>query len=62
MAVSMLHIAGIVIAIIAIVNITALVMTFLGVGVESYASYLLWTVAVLLLFAILPSESTNYFS
>jgi hypothetical protein len=62
MGMSMLHIAGIVIAIIAIVNITSLVMTFLGVGIESYASYLLWIVAVLLLFAILPSEPTNYFS
>jgi hypothetical protein len=62
MGMSMLHIAGIIIAIIAIVNITSLVMTFLGVGIESYASYLLWIVAVLLLFAILPSEPINYFS
>ena len=62
MGMSMMHIAGIVIAIIAIVNITSMVMTFLGVGIESYASYLLWIVAILLLFAILPSEPTNYFA
>jgi len=62
MGMSMLHIVGIIISIIAIVNITSLVMTFLGVGIESYASYLLWIVAVLLLFAILPSEPINYFS
>jgi len=57
----MLHIAGILIAIIAIVNITSMVMTFLGVGIESYASYLIWIIAILLFFAILPSEPTNYF-
>jgi|TARA_B110000285_G_scaffold113055_1_gene128317 hypothetical protein len=61
MAISMLHIAGILIAIIAIVNITSMVMTFLGVGIESYASYLIWIIAILLFFAILPSEPTNYF-
>ena len=59
---SMLHIAGIIIAIIAIVNITSLVMTFLGVGIESYGSYLIWIVAILLFFAILPGEPTNYFT
>ena len=51
MAISMLHIAGILIAIIAIVNITSMVMTFLGVGIESYASYLIWIIAILLFFA-----------
>jgi hypothetical protein len=61
MAISMLHIAGILIAIIAIVNITSIIMTFLGVGIESYASYLIWIIAILLFFAILPSEPTNYF-
>jgi len=61
MAISMLHIAGILIAIIAIVNITSMVMTFLGVGIESYASYLIWIIAILLFFAILPSKPTNYF-
>ena len=61
MAISMLHIAGILIAIIAIVNITSMVMTFLGVGIESYASYLIWIIAILLFFAILPSEPTTYF-
>ena len=62
MTMSMLHIAGIIIAIIAIVNITSLVMTFLGVGIESYGSYLIWIVAILLFFAILPGEPTNYFT
>jgi hypothetical protein len=61
MAISMLHIAGILIAIIAIVNITSIIMTFLGVGIESYASYLIWIIAILLFFAILPSEPINYF-
>ena len=61
MAISMLHIVGILIAIIAIVNITSMVMTFLGVGIESYASYLIWIIAILLFFVILPSKPTNYF-
>lgn len=61
MALNMLQIAGVLIAIIALVNITSIVMTFLGIGIESYASYLIWIIAILLFFAILPSEPTNYF-
>ena len=62
MAISMLHIAGILIAIIAIVNITSMVMTFLGVGIESYASYLIWIIAILLFFANLQMLSNSPFS
>ena len=58
----MMQIAGLIIAIIAIINITSLVMTFLGVGIESYASYLIWIVAILLFYGILPHEPVNYFS
>jgi hypothetical protein len=61
MALNMLQIAGVLIAIIALVNITSIVMTFLGIGIESYASYLIWIVAILLFFTILPGEPTNYF-
>jgi hypothetical protein len=62
MGLSMMQIAGLIIAIIAIINITSLVMTFLGVGIESYASYLIWIVAILLFYGILPHEPVNYFS
>tara|TARA_B110000858_G_scaffold152751_1_gene174068 strand:+ start:622 stop:810 length:189 start_codon:yes stop_codon:yes gene_type:complete len=62
MGMSMMQIAGILIAIIAIVNITSLIMNFLGVSIESYASYLIWIVAMLLFYGILPHEPVNYFT
>ena len=62
MGVSMLQLGGMIIAIIAIINITTMVMNFMGVSVEFYASYLIWIVAILLFFSILPTQSTNYFS
>jgi hypothetical protein len=62
MGVSMLQLGGMIIAIIAIINITTMVMNFMGVSVEFYASYLIWIVAILLFFCVLPTQSTNYFS
>tara|TARA_B110000285_G_scaffold194534_1_gene224238 strand:+ start:140 stop:328 length:189 start_codon:yes stop_codon:yes gene_type:complete len=61
MTMSMMQIAAIIVAIIAIINITSLVMNFLGVGIESYASYLIWIVAIIIFFAILPRKPVNYF-
>ena len=48
MGVSMLQLGGMIIAIIALINITTMVMNFMGVSVEFYASYLIWIVAILL--------------
>ena len=62
MGVSMLQLGGMIIAIIALINITTMVMNFMGVSVEFYASYLIWIVAILLFFCILPTQSTNYFT
>lgn len=59
---SMIQIAWIIISIIAIVHITSLVMNFLGVGIEYYASYLIWIVALMILYGILPREPSNYFA
>tara|TARA_B100001059_G_scaffold195085_1_gene199464 strand:+ start:154 stop:336 length:183 start_codon:yes stop_codon:yes gene_type:complete len=57
---SMMNIAGIIIAIIAINYITTLVMTFMGIELEFYGSYLLWIVAILLFWGVLPGP-VNYF-
>jgi hypothetical protein len=57
---SMMNIAGIIIAIIAINYITTLVMTFMGIKLQFYASYLLWVVAILLFWGFLPGP-VNYF-
>ena len=55
-----MNIAGIIIAIIAINYITTLVMTFMGIELEFYGSYLLWIVAILLFWGVLPGP-VNYF-
>ena len=55
-----MNIAGIIIAIIAINYITTLVMTFMGIKLQFYASYLLWIVAILLFWGFLPGP-VNYF-
>jgi len=57
---SMMNIACIIIAIIAINYITTLVMTFMGIEIQFYGSYLLWIVAILLFWGFLPGP-VNYF-
>jgi len=58
----MLQLGGMIIVIIAIINITTMVMNFMGVSVEFYASYLMWIIAIILFFSVLPNQSTNYFT
>jgi len=55
-----MNIAGILIAIVAINYIVTLVMTFLGIELQFYGSYLLWIFAVLLFWGFLPGP-VNYF-
>lgn len=57
---SITNIACIIIAIIAINYITTLVMTFMGIEIQFYGSYLLWIVAILLFWGFLPGP-VNYF-
>ena len=57
----MTTIAYILIAIIAINYLISLIMTFLGVEVQFYGSYLLWVFAIVLFWGFLP-EPENYFS
>lgn len=57
----MTTIAYILIAIIAINYLISLIMTFLGIEVQFYGSYLLWVFAIVLFWAFLP-EPENYFS
>ena len=56
----MTTIAYILIAIIVINYLVSLIMTFLGVEVQSYGSYLLWFIAVLLFWGFLP-DTPDYF-
>jgi hypothetical protein len=57
---NMMNIAGILIAIIAINYIVTLVMSFLGIELQFYGSYLLWVFAILLFWGFLPGP-VNYF-
>lgn len=57
----LMNIAIIIVAIIAINYIVSAVMTFLGVSVTSYISYLLWIFALMLFWGILPPEE-KYFT
>lgn len=57
----MTTIAYILIAIIAINYLISLIMTFLGIEVQFYGSYLLWVFAIVLFWGFLP-EPENYFS
>lgn len=56
----MTTIAYILIAIIAINYLISIIMTFLGVDVQFYGSYLLWFFALVLFWGFLP-EPVNYF-
>jgi len=49
------------IAIIAINYLITLIMTFLGVEVQFYASYMLWFFALILFWGFLPGD-VNYFT
>ena len=51
-----MNIAIIIVAIVAINYIVSAVMTFLGVSVTSYISYLLWIFALMLFWGILPEQ------
>lgn len=57
----MTTIAYILIAIITINYLISLIMTFLGVDVQFYGSYLLWFFALILFWGFLPGP-VNYFS
>jgi hypothetical protein len=57
---NMIHIGIVLIAIVAIIQIVTMVMNFLGVDIQFYGSYLLWIIAIILLWSILP-QSENYF-
>lgn len=52
----LMNIAIIIVAIVAINYIVSAVMTFLGVSVTSYISYLLWIFALMLFWGILPEQ------
>ncbi len=52
----MLQLGLLIIAIIAFINITSLVMSFLGIGIESYANYLIWVVALMIFYIVLPKK------
>ena len=58
---NMMNIAVILISIIAINYIVTMVMNFLGIGIEVYASYLLWIFAIILFWGFLPGK-VNYFN
>jgi hypothetical protein len=53
---TMLQLGLLIIAIIAFINITSLVMSFLGIGIESYANYLIWVVALMIFYIVLPKK------
>jgi len=57
----MMNIALILLAIIGINFIVSAVMNFLGVGIQTYGSYLFWLIAVILFWGILPAQP-NYFT
>jgi len=53
---------GMILLSIIIINyIVTAIMDFLGVSIVSYMGYLIWFLALILLWAILPEEK-NYFS
>jgi hypothetical protein len=53
---------GMILLSIVIINyIVTAIMDFLGVSIVSYMGYLIWFLALILLWAILPKER-NYFS
>lgn len=53
----MLQIGLFIIAILAIINITSIVMSFLGIGIESYANYLIWVVVLMIFYIVLPNKT-----
>lgn len=57
---TMMNIATIIIAIIAINYIVSMTMNFLGIGIQVYGSYMLWIFAIILFWGFLP-QPTNYF-
>jgi len=54
---TMLQIGLFIIAILAIINITSIVMSFLGIGIESYANYLIWVVVLMIFYIVLPNKT-----
>jgi hypothetical protein len=56
---TMIQIGLFIIAIIAFINITSLIMSFLGVGIESYANYLIWVVALMIFYIVLPKKKES---
>ena len=57
---TMINIATIIIAILAINYIVSMTMNFLGIGIQVYGSYMLWIFAIILFWGFLP-QPTNYF-
>jgi hypothetical protein len=57
---TMMNIATIIIAILAINYIVSMTMNFLGIGIQVYGSYMLWIFAIILFWGFLP-QPTNYF-
>jgi hypothetical protein len=52
---------GILIAIVLVNKVVLTVMDFLGVPLDIYNGYLLWFIALILFYGLLP-QSTDYFS
>lgn len=57
---TMMNIATIIIAILAINYIVSMTMNFLGIGIQVYGSYMLWIFAIILFWGFLP-QPINYF-
>ncbi len=50
-----------IISIILLVNIVAVLFNFLGVSFSSYGNYLVWFIAVVVFYFILPKKSGLFF-
>ena len=50
------------IAIILVINITTLFFNFFGIQVSSYINYLIWFLALILFYFILPKRKENIFA
>jgi hypothetical protein len=47
--------------IVLIVNIAALLFNFFGINFSSYSNYLLWIIALIIFFMLLPKNKGNIF-
>jgi len=52
---NMFQIVALIIGLFAVYNITNLIFRFMGVSIQTYGTYILWFMAIIVFFVILPT-------